>query len=110
MSNEARRDAAPGNQVSNHVSSRLVASGLAARIVKQNESLNSPAVPCRGRSSREKLATMSFQYLTVEEAIPRPGLRLVVVGQVPSPWGQVLPVVRSVSCERRRLRRQATDN
>jgi glutathione S-transferase len=31
---------------------------------------------------------MSFQYLTVEEAIPRPGLRLVVVGQVPSPWGE----------------------
>jgi hypothetical protein len=31
---------------------------------------------------------MSFQYVTVEEAIPRSGLRMVVVGQVPSPWGE----------------------
>ncbi len=31
---------------------------------------------------------MSFQYLSVEEAIPRRGLRMVVVGQVPSPWGE----------------------
>ena len=31
---------------------------------------------------------MSFQYASVEEAIPRPGLRMVVVGNVPSPWGE----------------------
>ncbi|HKU89791.1 MAG TPA: hypothetical protein VJP84_08350 [Steroidobacteraceae bacterium] len=31
---------------------------------------------------------MSIQYLSVEEAIPRRGLRMVVVGQVPSPWGE----------------------
>jgi glutathione S-transferase len=31
---------------------------------------------------------MSFQFLSVEAAIPRRGLRMVVVGQVPSPWGE----------------------
>jgi glutathione S-transferase len=31
---------------------------------------------------------MSFEYLTPEEAIPRRGMRMVVVGQVPSPWGE----------------------
>lgn len=31
---------------------------------------------------------MSFQYVSVEEAIARPGLRMVVVGKVPSPWGE----------------------
>lgn len=31
---------------------------------------------------------MSFRYLSVEEAIPSRGLRMVVVGQVPSPWGE----------------------
>ena len=31
---------------------------------------------------------MSFQYLSVEEAIQRGGLRMVVVGGVPSPWGE----------------------
>ena len=31
---------------------------------------------------------MTFQYLPVEEAIARPGLRMVVVGNVPSPWGE----------------------
>jgi glutathione S-transferase len=31
---------------------------------------------------------VSFQYLSVEQAIARRGLRLVVVGQVPSPWGE----------------------
>jgi glutathione S-transferase len=31
---------------------------------------------------------MSFQYLAVEEAIKRGGLRMVVVGGVPSPWGE----------------------
>jgi len=31
---------------------------------------------------------MSFQYVSVEEAITRGGLRMVVVGDVPSPWGE----------------------
>jgi len=31
---------------------------------------------------------MAFQYLPVEQAIPHPGLRMVVVGNVPSPWGE----------------------
>jgi len=31
---------------------------------------------------------MSFEYLSVEEAIPRSGLRMVVLSQVPSPWGE----------------------
>ena len=31
---------------------------------------------------------MSFQYLSVEDAILRRGLRMVVVGQVPSPWSE----------------------
>lgn len=31
---------------------------------------------------------MSFEYTSVEEAMQRPGLRMVVVGGVPSPWGE----------------------
>lgn len=31
---------------------------------------------------------MSIQYISVEEAIPRRGMRMVVVGKVPSPWGE----------------------
>jgi glutathione S-transferase len=31
---------------------------------------------------------MAFQYIGVEEAIERDGLRMVVVGDVPSPWGE----------------------
>ncbi len=31
---------------------------------------------------------MAFTYLSVEEAIRRGGLRMVVVGGVPSPWGE----------------------
>ncbi|MCW5735505.1 MAG: hypothetical protein KIS73_15355 [Enhydrobacter sp.] len=31
---------------------------------------------------------MPLQYVSVEEAIPRKGLRMVVVGNVPSPWGE----------------------
>ena len=31
---------------------------------------------------------MSFEYLSVDAAIARRGLRLVVLGQVPSPWGE----------------------
>ncbi|HEX3596187.1 MAG TPA: hypothetical protein VHU80_13845 [Polyangiaceae bacterium] len=31
---------------------------------------------------------MTFQYVTVEEAMKRGGLRMVVVGDVPSPWGE----------------------
>lgn len=31
---------------------------------------------------------MPFDYISVEEAIKRPGVRMVVVGNVPSPWGE----------------------
>jgi glutathione S-transferase len=31
---------------------------------------------------------MTFPYISVEDAINRPGLRMVVVGDVPSPWGE----------------------
>lgn len=31
---------------------------------------------------------MTFEYVSVEEAIKRRGLRMVVVGGVPSPWGE----------------------
>ena len=31
---------------------------------------------------------MTFQYVSTEEAIKRAGLRMVVVGGVPSPWGE----------------------
>jgi hypothetical protein len=31
---------------------------------------------------------MPVRYVTVEEAMPRDGLRMVVVGGVPSPWGE----------------------
>src|SRR4026209_2559159 len=31
---------------------------------------------------------MTFQYASVDDAIKRGGLRMVVVGGVPSPWGE----------------------
>jgi glutathione S-transferase len=31
---------------------------------------------------------MPLEYLSIEEAIARPGLRMVVVGGIPSPWGE----------------------
>jgi glutathione S-transferase len=31
---------------------------------------------------------LSFEYVSVEDAMQRPGLRMVVVGGVPSPWGE----------------------
>ncbi|HEY2977126.1 MAG TPA: hypothetical protein VGJ35_04100, partial [Burkholderiaceae bacterium] len=31
---------------------------------------------------------MTVQYVSVEDAIGRGGLRMVVVGDVPSPWGE----------------------
>ena len=31
---------------------------------------------------------MTFEYINVEDAIARSGLRMVVVGNVPSPWGE----------------------
>jgi hypothetical protein len=31
---------------------------------------------------------MPFEYVTVEEAVARSGLRMIVVGSVPSPWGE----------------------
>ena len=33
---------------------------------------------------------MGFQYLSVEQAIKAPGLRVVFVGKVPSPWGEAV--------------------
>jgi hypothetical protein len=42
---------------------------------------------------------MTFQYASVEEAIKRSGLRMVVVGGVPSPWGAwAFPVVAIGVC------------
>jgi glutathione S-transferase len=40
------------------------------------------------RGDAAKLAAMGIQYVSVEDAIPRAGLRMVVVGKVPSPWGE----------------------
>src|SRR4051812_44933807 len=34
------------------------------------------------------LRAMGIQFVSVEEAIGRAGLRMVVVGKVPSPWGE----------------------
>jgi len=31
---------------------------------------------------------MTFQYVSLDEAIKRSGVRMVVVGGVPSPWGE----------------------
>ena len=31
---------------------------------------------------------MTFEYVSVEDAIARRGLRMVVLGKVPSPWGE----------------------
>ena len=31
---------------------------------------------------------MTFQYVSVDEALKRSGVRMVVVGGVPSPWGE----------------------
>ena len=31
---------------------------------------------------------MPFDYVSTEEAIARDGLRMVVVGGIPSPWGE----------------------
>jgi len=34
------------------------------------------------------MTTLTFPYVSVEEAIQRRGVRMVVVGNVPSPWGE----------------------
>jgi len=41
-------------------------------------------------AAADKLAKriMAFPYISVEDAVKRPGLRMVVVGDVPSPWGE----------------------
>src|ERR1700716_3009944 len=36
---------------------------------------------------------MTFEYVSVEEAMKRGGLRMVVVGDVPSPWGEAAKVI-----------------
>ncbi len=38
--------------------------------------------------NEETNVAMAFPYISVEDAISRPGLRMVVVGGVPSPWGE----------------------
>jgi glutathione S-transferase len=38
--------------------------------------------------ARDVSEPMAFQYISVEEAAKRKGLRMVVVGKVPSPWGE----------------------
>jgi glutathione S-transferase len=40
------------------------------------------------QSPPAKEAIVPFSYLNVEEAIKRSGVRMVVVGDVPSPWGE----------------------
>jgi glutathione S-transferase len=44
------------------------------------------AAPQAPRPAKE--AMMPFEYVSVEEAIKRSGVRMVVVGDVPSPWGE----------------------
>lgn len=41
-----------------------------------------------GRFWRSEGDRMSFEYVSVEDAVQRPGLRMVVVGGVPSPWSE----------------------
>lgn len=41
---------------------------------------------------------MSFQYIEVREAIARSGLRMVVVGKVPSPWGEAAKGIFHIKC------------
>jgi glutathione S-transferase len=45
-------------------------------------------VPSSERLKKGQTSAMSNIYVTVEEAISRRGLRMVVVGQVPSPWSE----------------------
>src|SRR5262245_37906214 len=40
------------------------------------------------RSYKGEGRSMTFQYIDVEDATKRHGLRMVVVGNVPSPWGE----------------------
>jgi glutathione S-transferase len=37
--------------------------------------------------------TVTFEYVSVEEAIKRGGVRMVVVGDVPSPWGEAAKAI-----------------
>jgi glutathione S-transferase len=42
----------------------------------------------RRREFRNREVTVPFEYVTLEEAIKRGGVRMVVVGDLPSPWGE----------------------
>jgi glutathione S-transferase len=42
----------------------------------------------RAANENRKGKRMTFPYISVDDAIKRPGLRMVVVGDVPSPWGE----------------------
>ena len=41
---------------------------------------------------------MSFSYISLDEAIARKGLRMVVVGGVPSPWGEAAKGILHIEC------------
>lgn len=49
-------------------------------------------MPCRrspfGAAAVPYTCVMGFEYASVEEAMQRGGLRMVVVGGIPSPWGE----------------------
>ena len=47
---------------------------------------------CRHHSE----GNMTFQYVSVDEAIKRSGVRMVVVGGVPSPWGEAAKAILHV--------------
>ena len=52
----------------------------------------------RNIKGRERKA-MSFEYVSVEEAIKGRGLRMAVVGEVPSPWGEAAKGFRRRRCQ-----------
>src|SRR5882757_8553236 len=48
--------------------------------------------PCNSLLTARQAArletVMTFEYVSVDDAMSRGGLRMVVVGEVPSPWGE----------------------
>ncbi len=57
-------------------------------IVQENGAQNPAGRACPWPVLRGASCRMSFEYISVEDAIARRGLRMVVVGRVPSPWGE----------------------
>jgi glutathione S-transferase len=39
---------------------------------------------------------LSYEYMSVDDALQRPGLRMVVVGGIPSPWGEAAKGIFSI--------------